>query len=135
MQPFKTIADRDAYADKCLKAGLDPEYVATNMGYRDVAGMEDSIHQSKASYGSSRRRHLTAMLKASHAARLMRKGFTPEKAAERCGYTHVRSMRRAIRQYTKSPAPTGIGNGADQNIHHQNTTKEAGCQCSPQSVP
>ena len=79
----------------------------------------------------ARHRHhqrLTAMLKASHAARLMRKGWPDDAAARRCGYGDVSSMRKAIKKYLKSPAPTGIGNGAGENIHRQNTTKEATCQ-------
>ena len=81
----------------------------------------------------ARHRHhqyLTAMLKASHAARLMRKGWPDDAAARRCGYGDVSSMRKAIKKYLhqKSPAPAPTGNEADQNIHHQNTTKEADCQ-------
>jgi hypothetical protein len=60
---------------------------------------------------------LTAMLRASHAARLRRKGWPDDAAARRCGYCDVSTMNKAIRKYLKSPAPTGIGNGADQNIH------------------
>lgn len=61
--------------------------------------------------------HLTAMLKASHAARLKRKGWPDSAVAKRIGYCDVATMNKAIRKYTKSPAPTGIGNGADQNTH------------------
>jgi hypothetical protein len=57
-------------------------------------------------------KHLTAMLKASHAARLMRKGFSPRQAAKICGYGCTSTMTKSIRHYVKSPAPTAIGNGA-----------------------
>jgi hypothetical protein len=60
--------------------------------------------------------HLTAMLKAHHAARLLRKKHSEQFAAARCGYGSVKVMKKAIKQYVKSPAPTGIGNGADQNV-------------------
>jgi hypothetical protein len=59
--------------------------------------------------------HLTAMLKAAHAARLMRNGKTAQAASKIAGYGSVRTMRKAIAHYAKSPAPTGIGNGADLN--------------------
>ncbi len=127
MQPFKTQSDRHAYADRCLRAGLDPEYVAAEMDYKNVAAMNDAIHQAKAVQGNNHRRHLIATIKALNAKRLMRR-MSPAKAAKRAGYSRVDSMRRAIRLYTKGPAPTGIGNGADQNYHDQNTTKEADCQ-------
>lgn len=72
------------------------------------------------------RQHLTAVLKAANAKRLLRKGHTEDYAARRAGYKSIDAMRKAIRKYAKSPAPTGIGNEADQNIHQQNSTiKEA----------
>ena len=81
----------------------------------------------------ARHRHhqqLTAMLKASHAARLMRKGWPDDAAARRCGYYDVSAMRKAIKKYLhqKSPAPAATGNGADQSSYQQNITKEATCQ-------
>jgi hypothetical protein len=61
-----------------------------------------------------RLKHLTAMLKASHAARLMRKGYDPHQAAKRAGYGSAHTMQAAIRQYLhqKSPVSTGIESGA-----------------------
>lgn len=55
-------------------------------------------------------KRLTAMLKASHAARLMRKGFSPRQAAKICGYGCAQTMQKAIKQYLhqKSPASTAI---------------------------
>lgn len=75
--------------------------------------------------------HLTAMLKASHAARLQRKGWPDEAISRRVGYSNAKEMRKAIKKYlhTKSPAPAPTGNEADQNVHYQNTTKETECQC------
>jgi len=59
-------------------------------------------------------KHLTAVLKASHATRLMRKGYPPHQAARLTGYGSTHTMQKAIKQYLhqKSPAPTAIGNGA-----------------------
>jgi hypothetical protein len=61
-----------------------------------------------------RLKHLTAMLKASHAARLMRKGYDPHQAARLTGYGSVHTMQKAIKQYLhqKSPVPVGAENGA-----------------------
>ena len=112
MQIFKSATEHVDYADKCLRAGLDPEFVAFHMGFGNTASMVTAIQKSKATAGSCKRRHMIAMLRAAHASRLMRKGLTPKQAAAKCGYAYVRSMRRAIRRYEKSPAPTGIGNGA-----------------------
>jgi hypothetical protein len=115
LRTHKVFSRAMAKLTNSIKAGLNPEYVAAEMDYKDVTAMEDAIHQAKATRGSNHRRHLVATLKASQAKRLMRKGIPPIKAAERAGYSRVDSMWRAIRLYTKSPAPTGIGNEADLN--------------------
>jgi AraC-like DNA-binding protein len=61
----------------------------------------------------ARHLRLTATLTAYHAARLLRQNPGKQQfAADRCGYLSPKAMRRAIRKYVKSPAPTGIGNGA-----------------------
>ena len=86
------------------------------------------MNQPDALSRQSRKQHLTAMLKAAHAARLLRKGHSNRFAAARCGYGSVETMKKAIKQYVKSPATAGTGNEADLNLQQQNITKETGCQ-------
>ncbi len=121
---FNTIEEQAAYADKCIHFGVDPERVAEALGCKytppakqPITLAEHNLHQ-----------HLTAMLKASHAARLRRKGWTDEAAARRCGYSSASVMRKAIRKYTKSPAPSAKGNGAGQNYQTHHTTSDQNTQ-------
>ena len=129
---FNTTDDRNAYAAKCIQAGMDPRYVAAGMGYKSAEFMAEELKgavQPVYLAEHSRHQHLTAKLKAYHAARLQRKGHTDAFVARRCGYSSASVMRKAIKRYIKSPVPVGAGNGADQNFQQQDSTKEATCQC------
>ena len=104
-QIFNTDDERNAYAAKCIQAGVDPERVAAELGYRHIPPQ----HQPRTLAEHNYAKHLAAELKAHHALRLRNKGWPDEDAARRCGYGSVRAMQKAIIFYIKKPRTRSNG--------------------------
>lgn len=62
MQVFNTAEERNAYAVKCIQAGVDPERVAAELGYRQASPVKQPLTMAESNY----HKHLVAKLKAFH---------------------------------------------------------------------